>query len=191
MMQIEKKECENAVLVLTEAKKVIKNNDSLKLKELSNRVTHSSCFYQDSGLITTAVLIYTLSKLIEREDYKKIKSWLSVIKKINSIFDSAISALQENNQELFSQYMQKAMEALESSSINIKPYIENVMRNAAINKANKLHEHGLSLEKTASLLGITRWELADYIGQKRTNDFVLDKTMNTKKRAEMALEFFN
>ena len=190
-MQIEKKECENAVLVLTEAKKAIKNNDSLKLKELSNRVTHSSCFYQDSGLIAITVLIYTLSKLIEREDYKKIKSWPSVIKELSSIFDLAISALQKNNQEDYAKQMQKAREALESSSIDLKPYIESVIRNASINKANKLHEHGLSLEKTASLLGITRWELADYIGQKRTSDLALDKTMNTKKRAEMALQFFS
>jgi hypothetical protein len=189
-MKLEKKECENAAYVLQETKKALEEKDPIKLRELSNRTTHSSCFYQDPGSITTAVLIYALSKLIERKDYKKIKSWTILTKKLFSIFDLAIQALKNNNSILYAKYMQQARKTLESASINLKPYIQNVLRKSSINKANKMHEHGISMEQTASLLGITRWELAEYIGQNRNHDIQLDKTISTKKRAEMALRFF-
>jgi hypothetical protein len=190
-MKMEKKECANAVFVLKETKRALTEQNPIKLKMLSNRTTHSSCFYQDPGSITTGVLIYTLSKLIERGDHKKIKTWDLLVRKINSTFDLAILALEKNNSEAYARHMQQARKTLESASINLKPYIKSVIRKSSVNKANKLYEHGISLEQTASLLGITRWELSEYIGQKRNPDIPLEKTISTKKRAQMALEFFS
>jgi hypothetical protein len=190
-MNFEKEECENAALVLNEVKNALNERNSFKLKELSDRTTHSSCFYQDPGSITTAVVVYALSKLIERKDYHKIKLWPKFVKKFNSILDLAILALNQNNQIAYSDHMQRARKILESISSNLKHYIREVLRKASINKGSKMHDHGISLEKTASLLGITRWELASYIGQHRAFDQHLDNTINIKKRAKTALQFFS
>lgn len=187
-MEFQKEECINAALVLEETKKAIKELDAIKLKELSNRTIHSSCFYQDAGSITTAVLIYALSKLIERRDNEKIKNWEKFVKALNSNFDEAISALNRNNPEEYADYMEQARKTFESIS-NLKPYIKEVLRKSAINKASKIYEHGLSLEQTARLLGISLWELAEYVGQR---DIVTPKEIiSIKKRAEMALEFLS
>ena len=63
------------------------------------------------------------------------------------------------------------------------------MRKASINKASRIYEHGISLGKTAQLLGITQWELTEYTGQKREEKPY--GALSAKKRAQMALEFFS
>lgn len=189
-MYLEKEECNNAINVLQETKQALLNKDFYKLKLLSNRTIHSSCSYQDAGSITSTILIYALNKLVEREDYLKIPGWNKFVKKFNSTIDLAISALNKNDSNLYAEYMQQARKTIESISVDLKPYIEEVLKKAAINKGSKLYEHGISLEQTARLLGISRWELSEYISQKVT-EIRLNRTISTKKRAQMALEFLS
>ncbi len=189
-MELEKEECENATFVLEQTKEAIKINDALKLKELSNRTLHSSCFYQDAGSITASIIIYTLSKLIERQDNLKIKNWDKLIKRLNAILDLAILALQKNSSEAYAKYMLQARKTLEAMTPNLKLYIEEVLRKASINKASKLYEHGLSLSQTSQLLGITQWELAEYIGQRNITEKHAE-TLPIKERAKIALDFLS
>ena len=122
-MVLEKKECEHAAIVLTQTRQAIIARDPLKLKELSDMTLHSSCCYQDEGSITAAVLIYTLSKLIERQDDKKIPEWESFIKKFNSLLDLTIAELQKHNHKLYGENMQKARTLLETISPQWATYI--------------------------------------------------------------------
>ncbi|MEK6855358.1 MAG: hypothetical protein AABX73_04005 [Nanoarchaeota archaeon] len=189
-MDIEEKEVEHIVHVLKEIKQYLAENNAIKLKELSNHTIHSASTYQDAGSITLAVLVYTLSKLIEREDYKKIKDWREFIKKLNAIIDKSIAEIEKNNQKEYEEVFVNSRKLLESVSPNLKKYIEEVIRKASINKGSKIYEHGISLEQTSRLLGITQWELSEYIGQKNLPETKPSMTINIKKRAEMALEFF-
>ncbi len=186
---LEKKECENVINVLEEAKQALKSEDILKLKDLSNRTIHSICRIQDPSSITISVIIYSLSKLVERKDSLKIKRWPVFVKKIISIFELAIKSLKENREDLYEEYLTKARTTIESISVNLKPYIKDVLRKSSINKASKVYEHGISMEQTSKLLGITQWELSEYIGQTTMPDVHFNKTLNVKERAKMALQF--
>ena len=189
-MFIEKKECIHIAELLEKTKTALLKKDFIKFKDLSNQTVHSACNYQDSASITISVLVYALSKLIEREDYNKVRNWDAFVKKFNSIFDLAIKAISDNNQNKYEEYIEMARKSLESQSINLKQYIQDVLKKAAINKGSKIYEHGLSLEHTAKLLGTTQWELSEYIGQKSLNPKQI-QTIDIKKRAKMALEFFS
>ena len=46
------------------------------------------------------------------------------------------------------------------------------------------------MEKTAKLLGISIWELAEYAGQTGISDVNLSITMPIKKRIKLAMEMF-
>lgn len=188
---MEKEECLNSIFVLKQTQKALANKDTIVLKDLSNRTIHSSCSFQDEGSLITAVLIYALSKLIERRDYQKIPEWNFFVKKFNSLLEKAILALQKNNLELYGSSMKKARSALETLSPNMKYYIKEVLRKAAINKGSKLYEHGLSLEQTAKLLGITLWELSDYTGQRNIHDIPENESIPVEQRAKIAMEFFS
>jgi len=185
------KEAKHIIEVLQLTLDAIKEKDADRLRELSNQTIHNISVYQDPGNISVAVLVYTLSKLIERKDYERIKNWDKFTKKINMFFSLAISALEKDNFNKYEEYLQSARKSTNSISINLKPYIQEVLRKASINKASKIYEHGISLGRTAQILGVTEWELSEYTGQTKIPDIKYGITLDVEKRAKMALEFFS
>lgn len=70
-------EKEHVINLLEQAKRSAVSGDAIKLKKLSDQVSHSTLIYQNEGTILVAVIIYSLSKIIDRgekyykENYKK------------------------------------------------------------------------------------------------------------------------
>ncbi|MBU0466357.1 MAG: hypothetical protein KKD94_04115 [Nanoarchaeota archaeon] len=190
-MQLPKEEILHQTSVLEQTRSALLNKNTIQLKDLSNKTINTASSQQDSASITIAVIIYTLSKLVERADYNKIKNWDNFVKKFNSFLDLAVKALNDKKQEAYEKHIQKARQILESQSITLKPYIQDVLKKASINKGSKIYEHGISLEQTSKLLGITQWELSNYIGSRTLADIKQNQTINVKERAKMAMEFFS
>lgn len=181
----------HVIEVLEQVKSAIESEDTLKLNELSNQTIHSASIQQDIGSITTAVIVYSLSKLIDRKQTLKIKNWNQLMKKITSQFSLAIRALKENKEAKYQNYMQMTRRTISSTALNIKPYIQEVLRKASINKASKIYAHGISLGRTAEILGVSEWELSEYTGQTKIPDVKYNISLDVKKRAALALEFFS
>ena len=184
-------EVEHVIEVLEKVRKAIKEEDVINLRDLSNQTIHTVSAHQDTGNVTMAVIVYALSKLIERKSSLKIKNWNLFIKNIDSQFNLAIKALKEDKLEKYEKSMQMARKVITSTSLNIRPYIKDVLRKASINKASKIYEHGISLGQTADILGVSLWELSEYAGQTRVSDTKYNVTISAEKRAKMALEFFS
>jgi len=183
-------EKEHLIRVLKETRKALSTKNTLQLQKLSDRTIHSSSIYQHTDYIIIAIIIYSLSKIVARKDSLQIKNWDSFIIKVNSKLAHAIEALKKDNSSDFLENLKQARTEISNLSIDLKPYIQEVLRKASINKASKIYEHGISLGQTAKLLGLTHWELSEYIGQKSIAEEKQGKTLNTKVRAEMAMEFF-
>lgn len=184
-------EKENILRILQETKEAIKNNDSIKLKQLSNQTNNTASLTQDPDNIAVAVAVYSISKIIERTEYQKLKGWNDFYKVVNSAIDNSISAIKENNPKKFTNSLISIRNAVSKLSGKLKQYIQDVFRKAQINKASKIYEHGISMEQTANLLGITLFELASYAGQKPEGPEVpLTKTIDVKTRIKTAMEMF-
>lgn len=177
--------------VLDETREALKNNDSPALKDLSNQTIHCASCIQDTGSIIIAVLNYALSKIIERGKNSDMPSWKSFVSEFSEKIDSAAHALAEENEVKYQSELVKARKLLENAAGNIKPYIHEVLRNAAINKASKLYEHGISRGQTANLLGITQWELSEYSGPRVETKPEMNQKISVNQRAQMALEFLS
>ncbi len=175
--------------VITTTLTALKNQDAVRLNQLSNQTIHTASCMQDPGSITLTVIIYTLSKLIERKDYEKIKNWPVFVKKISATLQLALKAVEQERYEVYENYLATARTSFVSLSVNLKPYIEEVLRKSSVNKASKIYEHGISLGQTAKLLGITPWEIQEYLGQKSID--LPQKSLDVKKRAKSAMEFFS
>ena len=186
---MEDKEVEHFISVLEETRRAIKNNDVVKLRDLSNQTIHTASSDQETGSILMAVLIYTMGKLVERKDSLNIKRWSVFEKRFDSFLSLASISLKKRDFASFEKDLENARKAITSISINLKPYIQEVLRKASINKASKIYEHGISLGQTAKLLGITEWELAEYTAQ--SDSFSQEDSLNERKRAQIALEFFS
>jgi hypothetical protein len=183
-------EKENVLRILQEAKVAINNNDSLKLKELSNQTIHTASIVQDADNIAIAVAVYSLSKIVERKEYRTFAGWKDFYKNILVAIDNSINAIKKNDDKKLKDSLMLIRKSVSKLSGKLKSYIQDVFRKAQINKASKIYEHGISMEKTASLLGITMFELASYAGQKPDSNAPLSKTIDAKTRIKNAEEFF-
>lgn len=180
----------NVLDIISKAIKAIKKEDIIALKDLSDRTIHSASIYQDSDSITVAVLIYALSKVFERSKYKEYVDWSLFSEHCIESLVKAKKDLKKGNTTEFREDLRSIREVIDHLSSNLKGYIEEVFRKAMINKASRLYEHGISLQKTAELLGITPWELSEYAGTTGIGEVDLSVTLDIKSRIERTLNLF-
>ena len=134
------------------------------LKKISNRTLHNASIYQDEHSISIAILIYSLSKILERikdnQNYPKIVNLLAL----------SIEYLEDDNIESYHDFITQIFSIIGKADKKFKLYIQEVIRQASIRKGSKLYEHGISASKTAQVLGISLWELYDYLGATNISD---------------------
>jgi len=183
-------EKEHVLNVLKRVRIAFKNSDYVEIKNLSDNVIHGCSIDQDPDCIAVAVVIYSLSKLIERESYKTEKQWPKFFKEYLKNIDDAIAALEKDDIETFRDEIIQIRELIQNLSGDLKKSIDYVFRKAQINKASRIYEHGISMEKTAKILGISIWELAEYAGKTGIGDVNLGITMPIKQRIKQAEEVF-
>jgi len=183
-------EKEHVLDILIRAENAVKKSDTAELRELSNQTIHSASIHQDTVSISVAVIVYSLSKIVERSYYKGYSGWKIFLDFFINHLENAINFLQKNDEKMFLQELQKVHEDIDKLSGKLKIHIQDVFRKASINKASRIYEHGISMEKTAKLLGLTVFELAEYAGQTRIPDVDLNLTLPVKQRVKYALEMF-
>ena len=183
-------EKENVLRIFEETEEAIKNEDSFKLNDLSNQTINTASRTQDPDNIATAVIVYSIGKIIEREKYREFPEWNALYKKIISSIDGAIKAIRENKDKDFKKSIDSLRGYIDNLSGKLKEYVQDVFRKAQINKASKIYEHGISMEKTANLLGINMYELALYAGQANVASSPEYKIISASSRIKMAMEMF-
>ena len=179
----------HVIYVLKQVLIALNKKDYITIKNLSNQTLHTSSISQDEESISIAVIIYSLSKILERDKYKNFAGWNNFYKKYITGIKNSIKALENNNEQEFHKEIHRLRNIIQNITGNLKQYIQDVFRKAEINKASRIYEHGISMEKTAKMLGISIWELAEYTGQKLP-DTNLTITLPVKKRIEYVEEIF-
>ena len=183
-------EISNVLRILRETKEAIKREDVIVLRELSNQTIHTASTTQDPDNVAIAVIIYSLGKIIERRQENKGKKYLKICDKIIYLIDKIIESLNNHNELKAREYLNLIRKKINRFSDKYKEYIKDVFQKASINKASKIYEHGISMERTASLLGITMFDLASYSGQKGVTDVPESKGISVKSRIKLAMEMF-
>ena len=183
-------EIKNIIEVLEKARKALKQEDVIAIKDLSNRTIHSSSIGQDPDNINIAVILYALSKILERTRYREMTGWDKFEKTYTDSLENALKALKKNNIELYRSQIDRIKEAVNNLSGHLKIYIEAVFRKAEINKASRIYEHGISREVAAKILGISIWELNEYVGRTGIADVDLAYTLDIRQRIKNAEGIF-
>lgn len=184
-------EKENILKILEGTKDSIQKGDASTIKNLSNQTTNTAALTHDPDNIAIAVIVYSISKLLERQDYQKLPGWKEFYNNIFKSINNTISAIKSNNEEKIKINLNNLRNSLIKVSGSLKKYIQDIFRKASINKASKLYEHGISMEKTAKLLGITMYELASYAGQReQLAETPIVKGINIKSRIKLAMDLF-
>lgn len=164
MDEIVKKDALQILNRVIDILRVKEEKDLAELKELSNHTVHNASVFQDEISVSVAVLIYALSKIIERKennlDYGYIRKFL----------EKAVRHLQNNEEAQFSRIIKKVFSRISKIDSKLKLYIQEVINQAQIRKGYKLYAHGLSCAKAAEILGVSQWELMGYIGKTKLNE---------------------
>ncbi len=184
------KERDNVLRILKETKEAIKQGNTAKIKNLSNQTTNTASLTQDPDNIAVAVIVYSIGKILERTDYQNLRGWNNFYRTFISSLDLAIKDVSVNNEKAFRKDFEMIHKSINKLSGKLKKYIQEVFRNAQINKASRIYAHGISMQQTAELLGITPYELAEYAGKTGISDAPITKTMDVKTRVKLAMEMF-
>lgn len=155
--------------------------DIIQLKELSNHTIHNASIFQDEDSVTLAVVVYSLSKILERggELGPRVKGGLGMAKE----------ELESNSPEEYKKTMRGLLEEISRADGRLGLFIEEVVKQAAIKKGGKLYEHGISLAQAAEVLNISHWELMSYVGKTKITDLAV-YGKNIKARLGFARSLF-
>jgi len=176
--------------VLTLTVRAVELRDTASLKKISNYTIHNSSIYQDEYSISLAVILYSLSKIIERNRYKETETWVLVYEYFIDRLKKALKALKENKQTLYDAIIQQIFKKIAKVDSEIALYVEEVIEKSKINKGSKIYEHGISLARVAEILGISEWELMSYVGNTQIID--LEKGIpSVRSRLKFARGIFN
>ncbi|MCP3684880.1 MAG: hypothetical protein GY861_19635 [bacterium] len=167
--------------VLRECRKILKNGDALRLRELSNHTIHNASIFQDEDSLSIAVVVYSISKILERNGIDK--------EKIASMFLKASFFLEKNDEKGYRKVTKDILKFISRKDSKLRIYIEEVVRQAEIKKGTGLFAHGISVAQASFLLGISQWELMNYIGKTRITD-EFPEGMNVQKRLDFARGIF-
>ncbi|MFA6022631.1 MAG: hypothetical protein WC781_00930 [Candidatus Pacearchaeota archaeon] len=177
--------------VLQRAKRAAKEGNISELKGLSDQTIHTASIENDEDNLIVAIILYALSKLIERKEYYPGKDYDDFLNYYLKTIDQLIETTKRKDFHAFDNYIKEMMKKTDKLSIEIRKSVQDLFRKARINKASKVYEHGLSMGRTASMLGVSEWELAEYIGQKSMGEGNLSRAIDVKQRIKNVMEFFN
>jgi hypothetical protein len=142
--------------------------DVFELEELSNHIIHSATIFQDDDSISTAVLVYSIYKIIKRTGPKP-----EIYSKIMPIVKESRRALENNELEKYRAGVKALFKLIAELDARFKKYIEEIMEKAKIKKGSKIYEHGISIARVAEILGISQWDLMSYVGKTEITEFAV------------------
>jgi len=162
--------------------RVKEDRDIAEIMELSNHTIHNCSIFQDEDSVAIAILIYSLSKLIERKQGQiKYQNFISLLQ-------GAENLLGQNKIDGYRKNVRKLFDYISSIDSKLKLYIGEVINQAEIKKGGKLYEHGISLARAAEILGISQWELMSYVGKTKLTD--IKGGIDIKRRINYARGLF-
>lgn len=184
MNDIIKKDIIAVLSELVQLLKLRQDSDIIKIKELSNHVIHNASVFQDEDSISVAILIYSLSKTIDRKqkdlDYSRLSSMVNF----------CISSLKNSQDDEFRKSIKNIFSFIRAIDEKLKLYIHEVINQAQIKKGCKLCEHGISVARASEVLGISQWELMHYLGKTTLID-KFSEPVNVAYRLKIARGLFS
>jgi len=186
---MKKEEYRNILKILRKSYNAIINRDTALLRELSNHTIHTSSISQDEDSISIAVMIYSFSKIFER-NYNEYKDWDKFYSSIKENLKKAVKTLEKLDIKEYELTIKNILTDIDNLDKKLKNYIKEVFDASKVHKASRIHEHGISVGRTAELLGISEWELMDYVGKTGISNNPLTQTMNLIDRIKTVRGIF-
>ncbi|RMD58450.1 hypothetical protein D6825_00805 [Candidatus Woesearchaeota archaeon] len=146
--------------VLRQSLKAVSDRDVARLSAISNETIHDASIYQDEDSLTIAILMYSIAKVFARCIEKGRTCPL-----IEDQISLAMEMLEADDINGYRSAVKEVLSRISALDTRLRMYVQEVIDQAKMKKAGKLHEHGISVARTAELLGLSQWEVQQYIGK--------------------------
>jgi len=176
---------------LKEAEGAFKVIDSNKLKSISDYTIHYAGIFQDSFSVSIAVIIYSLAKIVEKRKLRALKEWAGFRDATLKNMAEAGEALQKDDMKLYLSELKELLASIGKFDEMFSEYVTEVIQKAKIKKGSAVYQHGLSVGRAAELMGISPWELMEYLGHTKIMDELPMLTMPVTERLAAARKIFN
>jgi hypothetical protein len=171
--------------VLKKAQRYINSQDSKKLKHLSEFSIDTAGVFQDQDSLAVAVVMYAISKLLERWGFES-----EYADEARNLLGSSQFLLEQGKFGEYRDEIKKLFEFTSAIDKQFRVYLDHVLEKARIKKGSTLYEHGISAARASELLGIGQWELLSYIGKTRIHD-AIETVPDVEQRLKFARTLFN
>jgi hypothetical protein len=168
--------------ILSDSIELINRGELFRLRELSDHVIHNASIFQDEDSISIAIIIYAVSKIYEQEDDTE-KRFLA------DRLSDARESLEKGDFTSYSGQMKSILSEISKKGTATNKYVAEVLERAQIKKATKIYDHGISLAQVADTLGISRWDLLDYVGKTTIPDS-FESLTDVKDKVRFARKLF-
>ena len=182
MSEIIKKDILSILSEVISILEVKEEKDVRELRELSNRTVHNSSIFQDEDSISIAIVVYSLSKVIERKENIDYKTIIYLLK-------NSKGCLLKDDVKGYRNNIKKTFNFISRIDSKLKLYVEELVEKSKIKKGSRIYEHGISLARVAELLGISEWELMSYVGKTQIIDAEKEK-FDVRARLNFARNIF-
>lgn len=176
--------------VLRKTKGALEAGDYEKVQDLSNHVIHNASIYQDELSLKTAVFIYSLGKTMGTAKIREEEEFPHFSRKIKRKIDRLIKSLKQEKRDEASNLLKEAISEVSELDDSFGTHLKKVIIGSKIKKASKIYEHGISLGRAAEIVGLSEFELMDYIGPTKVHDLSFFKVDKLKEKYEEAREVF-
>jgi len=168
----------NVLFVLKSVVKILssKSADVPGLKKLSNDIMEDVSLFQDQHSISVAVMVYSLYKILAKNENIDTRLIVKLIR-------NSISSIDVDAQ--FRRRVRLVFDAIEQFDKNIDMNIIDIIKHAQIKKGLKVYEHGLSIGLASEIMGISKWDLMQYLGSYG----IVDKDPNMRIDQRARLEY--
>lgn len=172
----------DVIEVLGKAIVALRKEDSKTLRELSNQTVHNSSIFQDKDSVNIAVVVYALSKTVDR--HKPDSSDLA------DLIEEAKNKLENNDYKAYEDNLSKAVDLICEYDKKMDMYVRHIFNQAGIKKGSRIYEHGISLARAAELFNISQWELISYLGHTNFYDKLGDLGVSVDDRLHHTRNLF-
>ena len=98
-------------------------------------------------------------------------------------------ALDRSDMKRYKNESKKAINLISKIDSKLALYIEEIFEKSRIKKGSIIYGHGISTGRVSEMLGITKWELVDYIGKTGVHD--IKEMEKARRRLLIARQTFN
>jgi len=187
---MEKEVQKDIITVLQRVIEILKDReekDVLELKDVSDHMLKDASIYQDIDSVQIAILVYSIYKLFDRGCKITEKDYKSAVVG----FERMLDGVSARNFGKYNKNLQDVFAIIRKIDKQVKMYVEEIITKARTTKGSKLFEHGLSAKRAADIMGVSEWELLQYIGRTQIVDKHKTDGLRATQRLAHARRLFN